>query len=60
MCVFAYVSACVSECKPCVSVIVRACGLACVCMCVRAFVSVRVGVIAFMCLCVCVRFCVRA
>ena len=42
MCVFAYVCACVSECKPCVSVIVRACVRACVCMYESAFVCVRV------------------
>ena len=60
MCVFVFVFAFVSECKQCVSVIVRPCGLACVCMSVRTFVSVRVGVITFMCLCVYGRFiCVR-
>ena len=48
MCVFAYICACVSECKPWVSVIVRAGVCACVCMCVPAFVSVRVFVIEFM------------
>ena len=56
VCVFAYVCACVSECKPFVSVNVGAC--------VRAFLSVRecvrVCVLAFMRLCVCFRVCVRA
>ena len=40
MCVFAYACARVSECKPCVSVIARACVSACVCACVHAFVFV--------------------
>ena len=42
MCVFAYVCACGSECKPCVSVFVHACVRACV----------------YVCACVCVRACV--
>ena len=37
-CVFAFVCACVSECKPCVRVIERVCVRAGLCMCVRACV----------------------